>query len=106
MDVGEERLDGFLVAFIKNPLADAARGDQFGPLQRGQVSRHGRLRQPGTRIDQAGADADVERVLLLREVRVRVLQPAKNLAPYRVDQRLVDRVNVDGNTPCIGFLRT
>jgi hypothetical protein len=64
----EERLDGFLVAFEKVPLADFLAADQAGALQGRQVGGDGRLRQAAALVDLPGADAVLVAVGLVRKL--------------------------------------
>ena len=57
-----------------------------GALQGGEVYRHGGLGETGTLVELAGADADLERVVLLDEVLLRFLQPAQRVASHRVGE--------------------
>src|SRR5690606_30298478 len=91
----QEGLDRFLVALEEDPLTDTARRDQAGRLQRRQVRGHRRLRQPAALVDLAATDAEIERMLLLGEINLGIFQPAENLAPDRVGQRLVDGIDID-----------
>lgn len=42
--------------------------------------------ETGTLVELAGADADLERVVLLDEVLLRFLQPAQHVASHRVGE--------------------
>ncbi len=82
----EERPDGVLVAFEEVPLADLLAADKAGALQGGQVGGDGRLRQAAALVDLPGTDAVFGAVLLVRELRGRVLQPGEDFSPYRVGE--------------------
>src|SRR6202022_4342185 len=90
----EKRLNDLFVALEEHPLADTLRAHEPRALQRREMRRDGRLRQAAAGVDPAGADAVVERQLLVREMRARLLEPRENLAAYRVGERLVDCVDV------------
>ena len=68
-------------------------------LQRCEMRRHRRLRQGGALVDQAGADAKVERIFLFGEILAGRLEPGQYPAPYRIGQRLVDCIDVHRDLP-------
>ena len=91
----EKGLNDGLVAFEKHPLPNPLRRNETGALQRGEVRRHGGLRQAAVRVDLARAHAMIERELLVGEMRIRLAQPAENLPPYGVGKRFVNRVDIE-----------
>ncbi len=64
----EKGVDHVLVAPEVDPLADALRIHEGRTLERREVRRDRRLRQPATQVDLARADAVLERVRLVREI--------------------------------------
>jgi len=66
-------------------------------LQGRQVCRDGGLRQAAAPVELAGADADLERMRLGREMPLRLLQPVQHLTAQRVGEGLEDGVEVDGH---------
>ena len=63
------------------------------------MGRDRRLRQTQLAVYQSGTDAEVERMLLLGEMLLRLLQPLQDLSPHGIGQRLVDGVDVQGVSP-------
>lgn len=94
VDVFKKRLDRCFVATIKNPLSDALRGHQFGPLQSRQMCRNRRLRQSGAFIDQAATNTQIERVFLSAKMLVGRFEPLEYLPPYRIGECFVYEIEV------------
>lgn len=96
-EVREKGLDGFLVAPEEMPLADLAAAHQACALQGRQMRRDGGLRKSGALVDLPGADAVFQRILLIRKVALRVLQPAQDVAAQRMGEGLDDVVERIGH---------
>ncbi|MCY1457493.1 hypothetical protein D9M71_747960 [compost metagenome] len=68
------------------------------------MRRDGGLRQPGTLVELAGTDAQFERVVLLDEIALRVLQPVQHVASHGVGEGLDDFVEIDFQGVCHGCI--
>src|SRR6185437_15945138 len=90
----EKRLNDGFVSLEKAPLADLLHRHEPRALQRGEVSRHRRLRQAAARVDLPDAYAAIERQLLLGKVGTGLLEPRENLAPHGIGQCLMDGVDI------------
>ncbi|MNY04289.1 hypothetical protein D3C86_1369560 [compost metagenome] len=95
IEPAQEGLDGLLVALEEVPLADPLAGHQAGALQGGQVRRHGGLRQAGAAVDHPGAHADLQRMVLVGEVLLGILQPVEDLAAHGMGEGLDDFVGIE-----------
>ncbi|ENN87885.1 hypothetical protein RHSP_48728 [Rhizobium freirei PRF 81] len=91
----EEGRDGLLIALVENPLAQALCRHKASTMQRAEMSGHGGLRQAAA-FELAGANAEFQRMLLRREMRVRILEVVQDLEPCRVGEGLEDFALVHG----------